>query len=148
MVKMGDKIMPLGSRILIKPFTKEELEKKSTEKNNWGIILPDSGSKEKSEQGIVLAIGAGDLIDGKRVPPAVKVGDKVAFSKYGYDDITIDGQELYLIKEENVLAVLKQKVESVKLESEYNPNALNSNFRLLTFNFKLIFMAKQIIFNE
>lgn len=97
-------VMPLGSRVLIKPFTKAELESK---KNSFGIILPDSGSKEKSEQGKVLAVGPGEWRDGKLVPVSVKIGDTVAFSKYGYDDITVDGEELYLIKEENVLAVLK-----------------------------------------
>lgn len=96
-------IAPLGSRVLIKPFTKEELEKK----NSFGIILPDSQGKEKSEQGMVLAVGPGESKDGKRIPPAVRVGDKVVFSKYGYDDVTVDGEELYLIKEENILAVLK-----------------------------------------
>ena len=101
--KGDSKIMPLGSRVLIRPFTKEELEKKS----NFGIILPDSSSKEKSEQGQVLAVGPGEIDDGKRVPPSVKVGDKVMFSKYGYDEVTMDGEDLYLIKEENILAVLK-----------------------------------------
>ena len=96
-------VTPLGSRTLIKPFTKEELEKK----NAFGIILPDSDSKEKSEQGIVLAVGLGEVHDGKRAAPAVKVGDKVVFWKYDYDEITINGEELYLIKEENILAVLK-----------------------------------------
>ena len=96
-------VLPLGSRILIRPFTKEELEKKNT----FGIILPDTDSKEKSEQGIVLAVGPGEVNDGKRVSPAVKLGEKVVFSKYGYDEITINGEELYLIKEENILAVLK-----------------------------------------
>ncbi len=96
-------VMPLGSRVLIRPFTREELEKK----NDFGIILPDSNRKEKSEQGIVLAVGPGDIDDGERVPVAVKVGDKVVFSKYGYDDVKVDGEELYLIKEENILAVWK-----------------------------------------
>ena len=59
----GPKIMPLGSRVLIKPFTKDEL----TEKNSFGIILPDSGSKEKSEQGKVVAVGPGEWKDGKRI---------------------------------------------------------------------------------
>ncbi len=97
------KIVPLGSRVLIRPFTKEELMKK----NSFGIILPEDGSKEKSEQGIVLAVGVGDYQDGKLVAPRVKVGDKVVFSKYGYEDVNVDGEELYLIKEENILAVLK-----------------------------------------
>ncbi len=95
-------IRPLGSRVLIKPFTKEEL----APKNAFGIILPDTDKKEKSEQGVVLAVGLGDFHDGKFVPVSVKVGDVVAFSKYGYDDITVNGEELYLIKEENILAVL------------------------------------------
>ncbi len=96
-------ISPLGSRVLIKPFTKEEL----TPKNEFGIILPESSSKEKTEQGMVLAVGLGEYQDGKLISVKVKVGDKVAFSKYGYEDINIDGEELYLIKEENILAILK-----------------------------------------
>jgi len=99
----GPKIVPLGSRVLIKPFTKDEL----TEKNSFGIILPDADSKEKSEQGKVVAVGAGEWKDGKRVPVSVAVGQTVAFSKYGYDDVTVDGEEYYLIKEENILAILK-----------------------------------------
>jgi len=103
MTSLLPKVMPLGNRVLIRPFTKEELEKKSA----FGIILPNSGSKEKSEQGTVLVVGPGEYKDGKLVSPTVKAGDKVAFSKYGYEDITINGEELYLIKEENILAILK-----------------------------------------
>jgi chaperonin GroES len=100
--KNTSKIQPLGSRVLIKPFTKDEL----LEKNTFGIILPDSNSKEKSEQGKVIAVGQGEMKDGVRVPISVSVGDTVAFSKYGYDDVVVDGEELYLIKEENILAVI------------------------------------------
>ena len=96
-------VLPLGNRVLIKPFTKEELQAK----NSFGIILPDSGSKDKSEQGLVVAVGSGEYRDGKVVPVAVKIGDKIAFSKYGYEDITVGGEEFYLIKEENILAILK-----------------------------------------
>ena len=99
----GFSITPLGNRVLIKPFTKEELEPKKS----FGIILPDSDSKEKSEQGKVIAVGPGEYKDGKLVAPAVKVGDKVIFSKYGYDEVTVGDEELYLIKEENILAVLQ-----------------------------------------
>ncbi len=98
------RVMPLGSRVLIRPFTREELMKK----NSFGIILPDSGSKDKSEQGIVLALGPGEYRDGKLVAPAVKVGDKVVFSKYGFEDIYINDEELFLIEEKNVLAILKK----------------------------------------
>src|SRR3990167_7646675 len=101
--KKDIKIVPLGSRVLIKPFTKEELLKK----NSFGIILPGSDSKEKSEQGIVLAVGPGEYQDGRLMAVGVKVGDKVAFSKYGYEEVTMSGDELFLIKEENILAVLK-----------------------------------------
>lgn len=97
------KIQPLGSRVLIKPFTKEEL----TSKNSFGIILPDTGSKDKSEQGVVLAVGPGDYQDGDLIKTTIKVGERVVFSKYGYEDINVDGEELYLIKEENILAILK-----------------------------------------
>ena len=96
-------VQPLGNRVLIKPFTKEELQAK----NSFGIILPDSGSKDKSEQGLVVAVGSGEYRDGKVVPVAVKIGDKIAFSKYGYEDITVGGEEFYLIKEENILAIIK-----------------------------------------
>ena len=101
----GDKlgITPLGNRVLIKPFTKEEIEVKS----NFGLIMPSSGSKDKSEQGIVLAVGRGEYKDGRLQPLLVRVGDKVAFSKYGYEDIKVDGEEYFLIKEENILAILK-----------------------------------------
>ena len=102
-IKTVPKVILLGSRVLIRPFTKEEL----MTKNSFGIILPNSGSKEKSEQGIVLYVGPGDYRDGKLVPVSVKVGDKVAFSKYGYEELVLDNEELYLIKEENILAILK-----------------------------------------
>ncbi len=105
--RRGGGIVPLGSRVLIKPFTKEELEKNSATKNNFGIILPDDDKKEKSEQGKVVAVGAGEWKDGKRAPISVSVGDTVVFSKYGYDEVTVDGEEYYLIKEENILAILK-----------------------------------------
>lgn len=98
-------IFPLGNRVLIRPFTKGEVE--NSKENTFGIILPDSDSKEKSEQGIILAVGSGKHEDGKIMPVEVSVGDKVLFSKYGYEDVTVHGEELYLIKEENILAILK-----------------------------------------
>ena len=97
------KVRPLGSRVLIRPFSKEEL----LGRNSFGIILPESDSKEKSEQGKVLAVGPGEYHDGKLLSPKVSIGDKVVFSKYGYDDVLVDGEELYLIKEENILAILR-----------------------------------------
>jgi chaperonin GroES len=99
------KITPLGDRVLVRPMT--EAEARGDKKKSFGIILPDSMSKEKSAQGKVLAIGPGKVIDGKTVPIKVKVGDIVIFSKYGYDEVEQDGEELYLLKEDNLLAVIK-----------------------------------------
>lgn len=96
-------IEPLGSRVLVKPFTKEELQTK----NSFGIILPEKDSKEKSEQGMVVAVGRGDYVDGKLVPMTVKVGDKVAFSKYGYEEISVGSEEYFLIKEDSILAIIR-----------------------------------------
>lgn len=96
-------IVPLGSRVLIKPFTKEEL----ATKNSFGIILPNTDSTEKSEQGMVLAVGPGEYQDGDLIKTTVKVGERVVFSKYGYEEISFNGEDFYLIKEENILAVLK-----------------------------------------
>jgi chaperonin GroES len=91
---MKNKIVPIGERVLVKPFTEADL-KKGEKKSPF--ILPESMTKEKSAQGKVLAVG-----EGKKV----KAGDIVLFSKYSYDEVEHDGEELYLIKEENILAKL------------------------------------------
>ncbi|MDB5194345.1 MAG: chaperonin Cpn10 [Parcubacteria group bacterium] len=96
------KVLPLGDRILVRPIS--EAEKKG--KNNFGIILPESVEKEKSAEAIVLAVGAGRYVDGKLVPVSVRVGDIVLYSKYQYDEVTVDGEELYILKEETILAVI------------------------------------------
>ena len=94
-------VYPLNDRILVRPTDAED------NKTASGIIIPDTVSKEKPEQGEVVAVGAGRMQDGKRVPPEVKVGDKVVFSRYGYDDVKIKGVEYYILKEENILAVIR-----------------------------------------
>ena len=98
-------IKPFGDRILVKPFTEDEV--KGNQKNHFGIVIPDTISKEKSAQGKVLAVGEGKFVDGKLVPMQVKVGDTIIFSKYSYDEVEHEGQELYLIKEDNILAIIK-----------------------------------------
>ena len=98
------KVAPLGDRVLVRPLTSD---KAGNKKNSFGIIIPDTVSKEKPEQGKVLAVGAGKYEDGQLVPMRVKVGDTVVFSKYGYDEIRVDEEELYIIKEENILAIVK-----------------------------------------
>lgn len=88
------KVQPLGDRVLV-----EAIEEKEVEKTKTGIYLPTSGSKEEPDQGKVVAVG-----DSKKI----KVGDVVIFSKYGFDKITVDGKDYLVIKEENILAVVKK----------------------------------------
>lgn len=96
-------VSPLGDRVLIRPLTVDELEDKVT---SFGIIIPDA-AKEKPEQGIVVAVGPGRRTDeGVVVPLTVKVGDRVMFSKYGYDEIKLHGQEYFVVSESSVLAVI------------------------------------------
>ena len=104
-IKAKAQIKPFGDRVLVRPFTEDEL--KGGQKNHYGIIIPDTVSKEKSAQGKVLAVGEGKWVEGKLVPVRLKVGDVVVFSKYGYDEVQQDGEELYLLKEDNILAVIK-----------------------------------------
>ena len=95
-------VKPLGDRLLVKPD-----EKGREKKLPSGIIIPESADKEKPAQGVVIAAGNGKYDDGKLTPMTVKVGDTILFSKYGYDEIKIDGEEYFILAESNVLAVLK-----------------------------------------
>ncbi len=97
------KIIPTGDRVLVRPSggESEKIVGKIT------IVLPQSISEEKSDRGVVLSVGDGRYIDGKLVPVRVKVGDRIIFSKYGYDEIDLDGEKLYLLKEDSVLAIIK-----------------------------------------
>ena len=96
-------IIPLGDRVLVRPYTEEELSPRTAS----GIIIPDTISREKSAQGKVIAVGEGKYEDSKLVPMKVRVGETVVFSKYGYDEVEHNGEEYYLLKEENILAVIK-----------------------------------------
>jgi chaperonin GroES len=98
----NSKITPLGDRILLKPFAQEKETITAS-----GIIIPETVSKEKPEQGTVVAVGEGRWESGKRVPMDIKVGDRVVFSRYGYEEVKLDGIEYYILKEENILAVIK-----------------------------------------
>jgi chaperonin GroES len=93
-------IRPLGDRVVVRPAAKEE-------KSASGIIIPDTAHKEKPAQGTVVAVGEGRFEDGMKVPMTVKVGDKVLFSKYGYDEVKIGGEDYYVLSEASILAVLK-----------------------------------------
>lgn len=95
-------IEPLADRVVIKPLSADEMGTKTAS----GIIIPDT-AKEKPEQGTVVAVGPGKYEEGIRVPVSVKPGDRVMFSKYGFDEIKMDGVEYYVISETNILAILK-----------------------------------------
>lgn len=94
-------ITPLGDRVLVKPTSEDE------KKSESGIIIPETIDKEKPQQGKVIAIGAGRVSDdGKVIPMNVKKDDVVIFSKYGPDEIKVDGEEYYILSESNILAVI------------------------------------------
>jgi chaperonin GroES len=103
MKAVSSPIKPLGDRVVVRPLTAEE----SGSLSPSGIIIPDTAKKEKPEQGVVLAVGAGkwDEDGEKRLPLDVKVGDRVVFSKYGYDEIKIDNQEYFIVGESSILGV-------------------------------------------
>ncbi len=96
-------IRPLNDKVVVRPLTDEEAGTASAS----GIIIPDSAKKEKPEQGIVIAVGAGKWNeDGEeRIPLDVKVGDRVVFSRYGYDEVKVDGKEFFLVAEGSILGV-------------------------------------------
>lgn len=97
-------IKPLQDRVVVRRLTDEETGTKSAS----GIIIPDTVSKEKPEQGIVVAVGDGKWNeDGeKRMPMDVKVGDRIVFSKYGFDEIKIAGDELFIVSASSILGII------------------------------------------
>lgn len=90
------KLKPLGDRLVVKALEAEE-------KTASGLYLPDQ-AKEKPQRGKVLAVGPGRYEDGKRIPMLVAEGDEVVFSKYGGTEVTIDGEDLIILREVDVLA--------------------------------------------
>ncbi len=95
------KIRPLNDRILVKRLEEEE-------KTKGGIIIPDT-AKEKPAEGEVVAVGPGRLNDkGNRIEPAVKVGDRVLFSKYGGTDVKLEGEDYLILREDDILGVVEQ----------------------------------------
>ena len=95
------KVKPLADRVLVKRIEQEEVRK-------GGIIIPDT-AKEKPQKGEVIAVGPGRLDEnGKRVPPEVKIGDKVIFSKYAGTEVKIDGEEYLIMREADILAILEE----------------------------------------
>jgi chaperonin GroES len=97
------KIQPLSDRVVIEPSEKEKGGKTKS-----GIYLPETVDKERPEQGTVIAVGPGKLTEeGKRIPVSVKKGDVVLFTKYGPNEIKVDGKEYLIAREEDILAILE-----------------------------------------
>ena len=95
------KFRPLGDRVLVKRVEEET-------KTKGGIIIPDT-VKEKPQEGEVIAVGSGARDDsGKIVPRDVKVGDKILFGKWSGSEVKIDGEDLLIMKESDVLGVLEK----------------------------------------
>lgn len=93
------KLKPLADRVVVKPLEQES-------KTKSGIIIPDT-AKEKSHKGKIIATGSGNFDDGKLVPMQVKVGDVVLYKEYGGDEIKLDGEEVVILKEEDIIAVIE-----------------------------------------
>ena len=94
------KVKPLNDRVLVLRIDEEE-------KTSGGIIIPDT-AKEKPQEGKVIAVGSGKLNEnGERVPLEVKKGDRVLFSKYGGNDIKIDGVEHLIMREDDILGIME-----------------------------------------
>jgi chaperonin GroES len=95
-------LKPLADRVVVKPSAAEE-------KTKGGIIVPDT-AKEKPVWGTVIAAGPGKVSDeGKLITPEVKVGDSVLYGKYSGTEVTIDGEELLIMRESDIFAIMPKK---------------------------------------
>jgi chaperonin GroES len=94
------KLRPLGDRVVVKPSAREEMTKS-------GIVLPDT-AKEKPQEGTILAVGPGRILDdGKREAMDVKVGQKVLYGKYAGTEFKVDGDELLIVSQKDILAIVE-----------------------------------------
>ncbi len=94
------KIKPLYGRVVVQPESAEEVTKS-------GIVLPETADKEKPQQGKVVAVAEYRIEGDEKKDMQVKEGDKILFAKYGGDEIKIDGEEYLIVKEEDILAIIK-----------------------------------------
>ncbi|MCK9223557.1 MAG: co-chaperone GroES [Candidatus Muirbacterium halophilum] len=94
------KLRPLSNRVIV-------AVKKEEEKTKGGILLPDTASKDKPQEGKVISVGAGKVLDNGNISPVqVKEGDNIIFSKYAGSDIKIEGNEYLILSENDILAVI------------------------------------------
>ena len=96
--KTATKISPLADRVVVKPLEESETMR-------GGLYIPDT-AKEKPQQGEILSVGPGRYEEGKRVPIELKVGDKVLYGKYSGTEITLEGDQVLILRETDVLAVV------------------------------------------
>jgi chaperonin GroES len=97
---VASKIRPVGDRVVVKPSAREEVTRS-------GIVIPDT-AKEKPQEGTVIAVGAGKLNDnGERVALEVKEGDRVLFAKYGGTEFKLEGDDLLVLRETDILAIIE-----------------------------------------
>ena len=97
------KIIPLSDRVVVETAGKDK-----SGKTESGLYLPETADKERPEQGKVIAVGPGKMgKDGKRIPVSVKKGDVVLFTKYGPNEIKVEGKEYLIAREEDILAILE-----------------------------------------
>ncbi|MBI3746245.1 MAG: co-chaperone GroES [Chloroflexi bacterium] len=93
-------LRPLGDRVVVRPSAREEMTKS-------GIVLPDT-AKEKPQEGEILAAGPGRVLDdGKREPMDVKVGQKVLYGKYAGTEFKVDGEDLLIVSQKDILAIVE-----------------------------------------
>ena len=96
------KMRPLQDRVIVKRIEEEE-------KTKGGIIIPDT-AKEKPQEGKVIAVGKGKVSEeGKVIPLDVKVGDRILFGKYSGTEVKIEGEELLIMREEDILGIIEEK---------------------------------------
>ena len=94
-------IVPLNGYVVIKPLEQEEMTKS-------GIVIPDTANKEKPQEGEVVAVGNGKILeDGNVRPMNVKTGDKILFGKYAGTDVKVDDEEYISMREDDILGVLE-----------------------------------------
>ena len=97
---MASKLRPVGDRVVVKPAQREEVTRS-------GIVIPDT-AKEKPQEGTIIAVGSGKLLDSvERVALELKEGDRVLFAKYGGTEFKLDGEDMLVLRESDILAILQ-----------------------------------------
>jgi len=96
--KSATKVAPLADRVVVKPLEEAETMR-------GGLYIPDT-AKEKPQQGEIVAVGPGRFEDGNRIPLDVQVGNRVLYGKYSGTEVTVDGDQLLILRESDILAII------------------------------------------